>query len=278
MIQKKSTRTDHKATKSEDVKKDTGYIEIPLPKLPRLLSSTSSPNIVTVILFLALIVGSFFLGHLWTKVQFLEKGGTTQNVAIAPSGTAPAPQAGLDPNKKYEVGVGHFPVKGDPNAKVTVVEFADFRCPFCEKFYTDSVTQMLKEYVDTGKVKFAFRSYAFLGPASTLAHNAAECANEQNKFWEFHNYLYENHPPESDTSMFTSEKLTESAGILGLDTATFKSCLDSNKFDENVQKDVAEGQSIGVDSTPTAFVNGKPIVGAQPYTAFKTAIEAALNE
>ena len=228
-------------------------------------------NIVTPILVVALIVASFFLGSLYTKVQYLEKG--TQ-LAAAPSGNAgnqPTPTPG-----KVKVDVGHFPVKGNKNAKVTVIEFADMRCPFCEQFFTNTEPQLFKDYVDSGKITFAFRQFAFLGPASTVAANAVECANDQGKFWDMHDYLYKNQPAETDTSMYTTDNLTQIAGTLGLDTTKFQSCLSANADNKNVSADYNAGQQAGVSGTPTFFINGTPIVGAVPYDQLKSAIDAEL--
>lgn len=230
------------------------------------------------VLILLLIVASFLLGMLTTKVQYLEKGGTqTAGTVTAPSVAVGNPAAPTtNPNQKVTVDNGHFPVKGNKNAKVQIVEFADLRCPFCEQFFKNTEPSIFKDYVDTGKATFAFRQYAFLGPASTVAANAAECANEQGKFWEMHDYFYNNQPDESDTSMFTTDKLTQIAGTLGMDTTAFNSCLSSNKDAQKASDDMAAGQKAGVSGTPTVFVNGLPIVGAQPYSAFKAAIDAEL--
>lgn len=208
-------------------------------------------------------------------------GGTVarapQQAAQQPSAVTPPPQvAPPQPGAKVDVSVGHLPVKGKDNAKVTIVEFADFRCPFCEKFFTDVESQIIKDYVDSGKVKFAFRHYQFLGPASITAGNAAECANEQGKFWEYHDWLYKNQPAESDTSMYTIDKLTQAAQSLGVNTDKFSSCLSSTKYAKNVSDDLAEGQKIGVNGTPATFVNGQLVSGAQPYANFKTLIDAEL--
>lgn len=216
---------------------------------------------------------AFMVGVLWQKVSNLEKGNVTTGgnpVAANPS-TAPA----VDINSAG--GAGHLPVRGNANAKVTVIEFADFRCPFCEQFFTQTEPQIIKNYVDTGKAKFAFRHFAFLGPASIVAADASECANDQGKFWEFHDYLYKNQPPETDTSMYNTDTLTKAAVSLGMDGAKFKTCLDTKTDDSKVQKDLADGNKAGVTGTPAFFVNGVPIVGAQPYSAFQQAIEAALK-
>jgi protein-disulfide isomerase len=135
----------------------------------------------------------------------------------------------------------------------------------------------MKDYVTTGKVKFAFRNYAFLGPASTLAANAGECANEQGKFWAFHDYMYQHQPDESDTSMYTADNLSQIAGNLGMDQSQFQSCLSSNKYDKDVQKDMSDGQAAGVSGTPTTFINGVAVVGAVPYSQIKAAIDNDLK-
>lgn len=226
------------------------------------------------ILIAAIVIAAFFLGSLTNKVATLGKNGSAQ-AGIAPTAPTGNPQVPQAPTK-VTVGIGHFPVLGDKNAKVTVVVFADLRCPYCEKFYTDTESQIIKDYVDTGKIKFAFRDYAFLGPASTVAANAAECANEQGKFWEMYNYLYKNQPPETDTSMYTVDNLTQIAGTLGMKTDQFNSCLSANKYQKNVDQDLADGQKAGVTGTPATFINGQIIMGAQPYANFKAAIDQAL--
>ena len=234
----------------------------------------------TQILIITLIIAAFLLGMLITKVQYLERQGSSAsaaNVPVAPQAAVPNQPQAPAPGQKQNVAVGHITPIGDPNAKVKIVEFADFRCPFCEKFFTDTEPQIISDYVKTGKAVFYFRHFEFLGPASVVAGNAAECANEQGKFWDFHDYMYKNQPSESDTSLYTTDKLTQIAGTLGMNTTQFQSCLSANKYDKNVSGDLAAGQKAGVSGTPTIFVNGTPIVGAQPYSAFKTAIEAALK-
>lgn len=187
-------------------------------------------------------------------------------------------QTGGQQGGKVNVSTGNYPLLGNQNAKVTLIEFGDFRCPFCESFFSNAEQNIMTDYVKTGKVKFAFRDYAFLGPASTVAANAAECANEQGKFWVFHDYLYKNQPPETDTSMYTVDKLTSIAEGLGLNSSQFKSCLSANKYQSKVDSDLSDGKQAGVQGTPSFFINGTLLVGAQPYDAFKSAIEAALNK
>ena len=226
-------------------------------------------------LYILLLIAAFIIGYLVARVQLLEKG---QTAAVAPGQQAAAPSAPNPKDVLKKLTPGHFPAKGNQNAKVTVVEFADFRCPFCEKFFTDTEQQLLKDYVDAGKVKFIFRNYQFLGDASVFAGNAAECANEQGKFWEFHDWLYKNQPPESDTSMYNVDSMTTAATSLGMNGDQFRTCLAATKFKDNVTKDLREGQGVGVSGTPTFYINGRQLVGAQPYTAFKTIIDEELKK
>ncbi len=232
------------------------------------------------ILVALLVIAAFLIGVLFTKVQYLEKGQTANNqqaAAGAQTAQPNAPAAGT----KVNVSLGHFPAKGNPKAKVTIIEFADFRCPFCEQFFTNTEPQILQNFVNTGKVKFVFRNFAFLPgnsadgqQASVVAADAAECANDQGKFWDFHDYLYKNQPSESDTSMYNTDTLTQAAVSLGMDETTFRNCL-SNKTDESkVSQDLADGQKAGVSGTPSFFINGTPIVGACPYQTIQGAITA----
>jgi protein-disulfide isomerase len=227
------------------------------------------------ILVALLVIAAFLIGVLFTKVQYLEKGsaagaGTNQQAA----GAAANPQQATPvPGAKVNVATGHFPIKGNSKAKVTIIEFADFRCPFCEQYFTNTETQIMKDYVDTGKVKYAFRNFAFLGPASVVAADAAECANDQGKFWDFHDYLYKNQPSESDTSMYTTDTLTQAAVSLGMDGTAFSNCLNNKTDDAKAAKDLSDGQAAGVSGTPSFFINGISVVGAEPYDSFKTIID-----
>jgi len=227
------------------------------------------------VLVTLLIGASFVIGMLYTKIQYLEKGGAVPEQNIVGAQGQPVPSG---PPPKVEMGLGQYPIKGDKGAKVEIVEFADFRCPFCEKFYQETMKQIVTEYVDTGKARLAYRNYAFLGPASIVAANAAECANEQDGFWAMHDWLFDNQPPESDTALYTVDGMTEAAATLGLNTEQFRSCLEANKYNDRVDKDIQEGQTGGVGGTPTTFINGVAIVGAQPYATFKAAIDAELNK
>lgn len=237
--------------------------------------------LATKLMYIVLLIAFLIIGYLLGKVETLQKNKTAADAipaAVAPQQAPQAPAAMTPEEVKKKLTLGHFPIKGNANAKVTIVEFADFRCPFCEKFFTDTEPQIIKDYVDTGKAKFVFRQYAFLGPASVVAANAVECANDQGKFWEMYDYLYKNQPSESDITMYVTDKLSLAAGTLGMNTSQFSSCLDSKKFDKNASADLAEGQAVGVSGTPTFYINGKQLVGALPYATIKAAIEEELKK
>ncbi len=167
------------------------------------------------------------------------------------------------------------PSLGDPGAAVSVVEFSDFQCPFCGKFFHESEQKIIDKYVKTGKVRFVYRDFAFLGPESEYAAVAAECANEQGKFWEYHNYLFNNQSGENQGA-FSKDKLKSFAKTLGLSAPQFDSCLDADKYLDEVKKDSADGRASGVTGTPGFLINGKLVVGALPYEQFESEIEAAL--
>jgi protein-disulfide isomerase len=260
-----------------ELKKPTFEMKIKLPlkirpqniNWKRFMPKSSSQVLVAL-----LVIAAFLIGVLFTKVQYLEKGQIAINNPAVPAGQGQ--QAAPTPGAKVNVAIGGFPVQGNKNAKVTIIEFADFRCPFCEQFFTNTEPQIIKDYVETGKAKFAFRNFAFLGPASVVAANASECANDQGKFWDFYNYLYKNQPDEADTTMYNTDTLTQAAVSMGMEDGKFRSCLDTKKNDAKAAKDLADGQAAGVSGTPTFVINGTLVVGAQPYAAIKAVIDQEL--
>lgn len=130
--------------------------------------------------------------------------------------------------------------------------------------------------METGKVRFGYFNYAFLGEESQWAAEAAECAGDQNKFWDFHDYLF-THQNGENQGAFSKDNLKAFAADMGLDTKTFNTCLDSGKYTQLVTDQTQLGQLLGVTSTPTFAINGQGIRGAQPFETFQTAIEAILN-
>lgn len=254
------------------------------------MAKEENKNYITHILIVLLVVAAFALGSLYTKVKYLEKGTTTTPSATAPSVAGPS-QAVLP---KADVKVNESdPSMGPKDAKVTVVEFADFQCPFCGAFsglnpdvvksmqardatWQPAETNIIKDYVKTGKVKFVWKDYPFLGQESIWAGAAARCAQDQGKFWEFHDYLYSHQSGENQGS-FSKDNLKKFAQTVGLNIGDFNKCLDSGKYDSKMQEAMTYGQSVGVNGTPATFVNGTLISGAAPYSQFKSAIDALLK-
>ena len=129
----------------------------------------------------------------------------------------------------------------------------------------------------TGKVRFGYVHFAFLGDESVLAAQASECAGDQDKFWEYHDLLFNSQSGENKGA-FTAENLKKLAGELKLKQADFDTCLDSGKYEELVKSQTSTFQQIGVQSTPSFIINGQALVGAQPFESFQQVIEAELNE
>jgi len=163
------------------------------------------------------------------------------------------------------------PQIGPNNAKVTIVEFSDFQCPYCQRFRDDTFDALFEKYGDD--IRFVYRDFPLssLHPQAQKAAEAAECANDQGKFWEMHDLLYENQ------ALLAEDLYLDLAEELKLDTEQFADCLDSDKYADEVTADQQDGASYGVSGTPTFFINGWKLVGAQPLTAFEALIDQELG-
>ena len=200
---------------------------------------------------------------------------TSPTVAAAPAAPAAAPSpaqpAAPDPNKRVNVAVGVYPPLGKKDAKVTIVEFSDLQCPYCKRFHEDAFPQLKKEYLDTGKASFSYRQFPLpIHPQAPKAAEAVACANDQGKFWPLIESIF------ADQAKIQVADLKAKAKALGLNSGTFNSCLDSGEKKPEVDKDAADGTTAGVSGTPTFFINGKMLVGAQPFAAFKAVIDQEL--
>ena len=162
-------------------------------------------------------------------------------------------------------------VQGDPNAPITLEEYADFQCPACGSFARGTLKQIEEKYVTNGTVKIVFRHFAFIGEESLRAAEATECANEQGKFWEYYDTLFANQAGEN-AGAFADDKLQGFARGLGLDMTAFDACFSSGKYRAAIQQETANGKLRGVNSTPTLFVNDKKVVGAISMAQFETTI------
>src|SRR5262252_3085499 len=163
--------------------------------------------------------------------------------------------------RQTQAGRGDAPVKGPTNAKVTLVAFSDFQCPFCSRA-VPTLKQVEDEY--KGKIRIAFKQMPL--PFHDKAHLAAEAAlaaNEQGKFWQYHDKLFANQQALDRPSL---EKYAEE---LGLNMTKFRAALDSGRYKDKVDQDAKEGAAVGATGTPTFFINGSRLVGAQPVDSFK---------
>jgi protein-disulfide isomerase len=263
--------TQQKTTEDSSKKKNATYIEIPLPNL-------MAKNIpVNIFLVFTLLIFSFLLGMLTNKVLYLQEANKTlqKTQTLGATNTAPTPF----PLVK-DLQQGHLPLLGNKNAKVLVVEFSDFQCPFCEKYFTETHKQLKEAYIDTNKIAFAYRHYPLTSHnLAQMAGEASECANEQNKFWEYHDLLFNKQETWSQLTTETAPAtFTEYAGELELNTEQFQNCLTTGKDKQLVISDMEDGNKAQVDGTPTFFVNGKRIIGAVPFSELQKAIEEELKK
>ncbi|HVZ58319.1 MAG TPA: DsbA family protein [Patescibacteria group bacterium] len=246
------------------------YIEVKLPHI-----STGSK---TLLLTLLLIGIAFFAGYQTAKVTYWEQKEKVLSAAIANNQAAqPTPTPAF-----YKVGNGHLPIMGNPNAKVTLVEFSDLQCLFCRQFWKDTLPQLKKDYIDKGLVKLVYRQFplpAELHPAARDLSEASECANDQGKFWDFEEKAFATQAAQGDgTIPISTDDINSWAQTIGLDMNKFSTCFTAKADAKKIDTDQAEGQQVNVNSTPTFFINGQIMVGALPYSSFKTVIDQQLKK
>lgn len=164
---------------------------------------------------------------------------------------------------------------GNPDAKVTLVEYGDFQCPFCGQFFRQTEPEIKKAYIDTGKVKIIFRVETHIGQESVRAGEAAYCANDQKQFPAYHDVLFRNQNGENDGA-FSDANLKQFAVDIGLNVTSFNDCLDTEKYSSVVNASNTEAKNRGVTTTPTIFINDSKIVGAQPFAIYKRLIDEQL--
>ncbi len=239
------------------------------------VQSWTTPIIAVVMLVLGLLVG--YYGRPFTRAGTQPVAQPEVITTSAPPVVIPTVDNSVAQQKLMETVIAqtrHF--KGDPNAPVTIIEFGDFQCPFCGRFFVQTEPQIDEQYMQNGEVRFGYINFAFLGDESTWAAEAAECASDQDKFWEYHDILYAGQSGENQGA-FNKDNLKKFAKELGLDTQAFNECLDSGKYTSLIEDDTNASSALGVQSTPTFLVNGQPVVGAQPFEVFQQTIDALLK-
>jgi protein-disulfide isomerase len=162
------------------------------------------------------------------------------------------------------------PALGPKNAPVTIVEFSDYQCPACRAWYDQIYRQLMTEY--EGKIRFVYRDFPLtsIHPGAQPAAEAANCANDQDKYWEFHNALF------SGQYNLDRNGFLQIASDLALDTNSFTACIDSGKYASEVLADLQDGINLGVDATPTFYINGFKVVGVPSYASFKNVVDQML--
>lgn len=232
----------------------------PAPQVEK-VSKNIWPWILT-ILIAAWLIGVSILGAGWliSKEVAKQNSGSDQPISTGP----------VD----IEI-TSDKVVQGNNDAKVTVIEFADYQCPYCGQWYTDVYPSLKSEYIDTGKVKFVYWDFAFLGAESYRSAEAAMCANDQGKYWEYHDKLFMNQNGESQGA-FSDDNLNKFASELNLDQNRFSECMTTNLHQKQVEESLRLGTKYNVSSTPTVFINVIPIEGVMPYENYKQIIESEL--
>jgi len=229
-----------------------------------------------------LLPASIIVGALLIAGSIIYLIGSSKNGG---NGTGSSPSVVNDSLKKEN---SRDVVLGNIKAPVTVIEYGDYQCPYCARFFQTTEQSIRENYVKSDKVKMVFRNFQFLGAESELAGQAAECAKDQGNFWAYHDAIYQaelkdgqEHNGNLNKSLFV-----QIAKDIALDIDKFTSCYDSGKYADLIKEDTQNAASLGINSTPTTFVNGQQVSGAQPFeysgtdprvTPFKPIIENALK-
>jgi protein-disulfide isomerase len=192
-----------------------------------------------------------------------------QAAAVNVDQPAAAPQPTAPPAVLENVSADDDPYLGSADAPVTIVEFSDFRCPYCKRWHDETLPQILDAYGD--QVKIVYRDFPVVG--GETAAEASECANAQGGYWDYHYGLFENPQAYSSVDDFVSL-----ADEQGLDADTFRACLENNDYQDEIVGDYNDARDYGVTGTPTFFINGVRIVGAQPFANFQSVIDEQLNQ
>ncbi len=240
-----------------------------------------------VALVAAVAVAAFFAGSYFSNLDsdFVTKSDLDNAISKLESkigDTKPNPAQLPTP---INISADDDPVRGDPNAPISIIEFSDFQCPFCARFHVQTLPALLDQYIDAGKVNFIYRDFPIqsIHPNALPAAVASECADEQGKYWEYHDILFEK---QRSWSNLGSEEiiltLSQYANELDLKQEQFDTCLETGKYHEEVQDDLRDGRSYGITGTPGFFIGNSEIgfvklTGAQPFDSFKNVIESQLE-
>jgi protein-disulfide isomerase len=189
------------------------------------------------------------------------------------------------PNIPLKISADNDPIIGNPDAPITIIEFSDFQCPFCARFHIQTLPTIMEEYIEKGDVKLVFRDFPLqnIHPNAVPASVAAECANEQGKFKEMHDILFEKQNEWSNLeTVYAIELFNQYSEQINLEQEQFTSCLSTAKYVKEIQKDLNDGRTYGITGTPGFFIGNQEIgfvelKGAQPFESFKKVIDSQLG-
>ena len=262
------------------------------PKVPETISKETkkmkSENTKLIIALMIVIgIAGYFSGSYFSNPdsELVTKTELAEALLEFESKIESTQQLPSQPSQPVEISLDNDPIRGDPNAPITIVEFSDFQCPFCARFHVQTLPPLLEEYIDTGKVNLVYRDFPIqsIHPNALPAAVAAECANEQGKYWDYHDALFEQ---QSGWSRLDSNSaiaaFSQYATDIGLEKQQFDSCLETGKYLEEVQGDLSDGRDYDVTGTPAFFIGNEQIGfvklnGAQPFDSFQQVIDAQLG-
>ena len=228
------------------------------------------PALISVVL---LIMVAFFVGRYTQKDQGQTAQNNQQPTQIAPG----EEETTILTDEDWQIIIADgAAVKGNADAKVTIVEFSEYQCPFCKRYIDESYSLIMEDYGD--QIRYVFRDFPLpFHPNAQPTALAARCAGDQGKYWEMHDLLFEKQAVWSEKEDITAD-LTSYANQIGLNQSAFSSCLSSEKFAQAIEDDISLGQKVGVSGTPSFFINGQMLVGALPYDNFKAIIDEQLKK
>jgi protein-disulfide isomerase len=287
-----------KKSKSPSTKKEATSVSSRVSSSSSKSSNKNTLLVATLILVVFQLIILFglvfsFESKLGTAVEKIESIDTkvsaidnffASNVDGYGSGSPSGNGGSANTGEPLEVDIEGEPMIGNPDATVTVVEFSDYECPFCARWHSESYNLLKTEYIDTGKIKFVYKDFPLnFHPSAKLSAIAANCVFDQlggEAYFTYHSTLFENQRQFSTQAQLTqwSTDLKIWALDLGVDSSAYDTCTSDPAQAAEVDADLAEGAALGVSGTPSFLINGNLIVGAQPYSVIKQAIEAELNK
>jgi len=259
---------------SEDTEKiEDKQLEKKEPELISIKKSSYNKLIVGVIV--GSVLSAFFGGY----VLGTETAQSSETVIKNAKDIADQPSKKISGSVNFDIpSFARF--LGDESAPISIVEFGDYQCPFCKRFFDQTESPLKQEYVMSGKAKFYYLDFVIVGPDSLTLAEGAWCADDQGKYYEYHDYVFSNQGDEN-SGWGTPEKVKSFARDLGLDVEEFSLCLDSKKYEARVQQLTAMAQGLGSTGTPTSFIGNEElgftlINGAQPYAVFQQVLDQLL--